>query len=55
MFGKYFFKRLDEEEYQKWKKTHTGIREDIRTDEQLSEFALKLKSLEGKDSETCSV
>ena len=55
MFSKYFFKRLTEVEYQDWKKTHTGIREDIRTDKELIEFALKLKSLEGKDRTTCSV
>lgn len=45
MLGKYFFKPLDEEEYQTWKRTHTGILTDVNTDEEIIDFMLKLKAL----------
>ena len=29
VFGKYFFKKLNDKEFEDWKKTHTGVRYDI--------------------------
>lgn len=43
LFGKYFLKKLSDEEHAKWIKTNTGIAPDIKTDDELLEFMLKLK------------
>lgn len=48
MFGKYFFKKLDDNEYKEWKKTSTGILTDLKTEEQVIDFMVKLKATGGK-------
>jgi len=55
ILGKYYFQQLNDEEYARSKKTHTGIREDLKTDDELIEFGLKVKQLEGKTTDMCSV
>ena len=47
--GKYFFKSLNDEEYEHACKHNIGVREDIKTEEEAIQFALKLKMLPGKD------
>ena len=54
-FGKYFFKKLNDEEYRKYQKTNVVVVEDVRNDREMIEYALKLKQLEGKNQETCSM
>jgi hypothetical protein len=49
-WGKYFFKKLDDKEWEYYKKNNIGIKEDIKTEKEAIEFGLKLKSLSGKDS-----
>ena len=49
IFGKYYFKKLSDEEYKVWKSTRVGIKHDIKTEKEAVEFALKLKAQEGKD------
>jgi len=55
LFGKHYFQELNKEEYAKWRKTNTGVIYDVRTDEEMIKFALKVKAIEGKDMNTCSV
>lgn len=43
IFGKYFFKKLSESEYEHWKNTKTGIKYDIKTDQEAIDFAMELK------------
>lgn len=55
IFGKYFFEKLNDEEYKHWVKTHTGVKYDIIDDKGIIEFGLECKALDGKDPKTCSV
>ena len=48
IFGKYFFEKLTDEEYLKWKRTHTGVKYDIKTDAEMIAFCKELKKLDGK-------
>lgn len=54
-FGKYFFKPLNDEEYQHWCKNNLGVREDIKTEKEAIDFGLKLKALPGKNPNECTV
>lgn len=45
LFGKYFFKKLDDEEFAKWQKTNTGVVYDVKTEDELLEYMLKIKKV----------
>jgi len=47
-FGKYFLKPLNDTEHKEWRKTNTGIKDDITNDDEAMVFMKKLKSLPGK-------
>ena len=49
-WGKYFFQKLDDKEFDYYKKNNLGIKADIKTEKEAIEFALKMKTLSGKDS-----
>ena len=55
VFGKYYFKKLSDKEYEDWKKTHTGVRYDITNSQQAIDFALKQKQMNCVNSKTSSV
>ena len=55
ILGKYYLKNMTPEESKQWVKTNTGVKPEIRTDDQMVEFGLKLKSLEGKRFDGSSV
>jgi len=55
LLGKHYFKELSRDEYLKWRKTNTRVISDVRTDQEMMNFALKIKAIEGKDMNTCSV
>ena len=48
IFGKYFFKKLSDEEYKHWKETKTGVKYDIKTEQEAIDFALSLKKQNGR-------
>jgi len=54
IFGKYYFKRLNDEEYAKYIKVYCGIKPEITSEKEAIEFALKMKSLEGKSFDMCT-
>ena len=45
LFGKYFLKKLSDEEYAKWLKTNTGVVHDVKTEDELLDFMLKIKKV----------
>lgn len=47
-FGKYYLKQLNDEEHMEWRRTNTGIRDDITNDDEAMEFMKKLKKIPGK-------
>ena len=49
-WGKYFFEKLNDEEWEHYRKNNLGIKADITTEKELIEFGLKMKSLSGKES-----
>ena len=53
MFGKYFLKAIpkDSPDFARWKKESTGIKWDIKTDQDLLDFLCKLKKVDSKNSE----
>jgi len=50
ILGKYYLKKLNDEEFEQCKKTNTGIVDDIKNDDELLEFMLKLKALHTEKS-----
>jgi hypothetical protein len=54
IFGKYYFKKLNDEEYAKYIKVYCGIKPEITSEKEAIEFALKMKSLEGKSFDMCT-
>ena len=48
-WGKYFFKKLDDNEWANYKKTKLGVIDHVKTEKEAIELILKLKSLEGKN------
>lgn len=54
-WGKYFFEKLNDEEWEYAKKNNMGIKADITTEKEAIDFALKLKSLSVKDSTKSTV
>lgn len=55
ILGKYFFQKLSEEEYKQWSVSRVQIVPEIRTIQEMIQFGLKYKRVEGKDLENCSV
>jgi hypothetical protein len=55
VLGKFFFKRMTPEEIKVWRSKCTGVIEDVRTDQEMIDFGLKMKALDGKFSESSSV
>jgi len=52
--GKYFFELLSKEDIKKYNKTYTGVNYDVKCEQDAIDFALKLKSQEGKSTEICT-
>ena len=48
-WGRYFLKPSNEEEKKIWRKEHSGIIEDIKTDQEALDFAMKWKLVKTKD------
>ena len=40
VFGKYFFEKMNDSEYQKWTVTNTAVKYDIKSDKEIIEFGL---------------
>ena len=55
IFGKYFFENLNDNEYKQWIKTNTGVKYDVVDDKGIIDWGLKIKALDGKNPNGCSV
>ena len=55
VFGKYFFEKLNEEEYKKWIKTNCAVRYDIKNDNDIIKLGLEMKTICEKDLEKCGI
>jgi hypothetical protein len=53
--GKHYFKQLDNQEFKIWKKNNTAVVDYVKTDQDMIDFGLKLKTLEGLSSTTSTV
>ena len=55
IFGKYYFQKLTDIEYEKWVKTNTAVMYDVKDDKGVIEWGLHMKRVCEKDVTACGI